>query len=230
MTILLTGGSGLLGTELQKHIECYAPSHDEFDIDREFDIDTIRDLGVNVDLIVHCAAYTDVVKAEEERNKCYRTNVLGTKYVAMIGVPMVYISTEYVFGGGKGNYMPNDPPDPINFYALTKLLGEGMCSYAPSTLIIRTLFKPRPFEHPHACTDQWTSGDYIDVISSMIVDAIKEWDRISNEIIHIGTGRKSTYELAKQSRPDVKPCLRSDIKSVKLPMDTSLAQEWREFW
>lgn len=218
--ILLTGGSGLLGTELQKHIECYAPSHSEFDI-----IDAVE-LPSDVDLIVHCAAYTDVVKAEDERDKCYATNVIGTRNMARLELPIVYISTEYVFGGGKGNYAPWDTPDPVNFYSLTKLLGEGMCAFAPASLIIRCVFKPRPFEHPRACTDQWTSGDYVDVIAPMIADQINEWDGKDHHVIHIGTGRKSIYDLAKQTSPYVKPCLRSDIKSVKLPMDTSLAQEW----
>lgn len=222
--ILLTGGSGLLGTELQKHIECYAPSHDEFDI-----LDAV-DLPADIDMIVHCAAYTDVAKSEEERSECYATNVIGTKYLAMLGVPIVYISTEYVFGGGKGNYTPYDPPDPVNFYALTKLLGEGMCAYAPASLVIRCVFKPRPFEHPRACTDQFTSGNYVDVIAPLIAKAILSWNRDSDTILHIGTGRKSIFDLAKQTRPDVKPCLRSDIRSVKLPMDTSLAQEWKGTW
>ena len=229
--ILLTGGSGLLGQELQKHIECYAPSHEEFDI--TLPLLTVPYNAPEISMIVHCAAYTDVAKAEEERDLCYSINVAGTKKLAALGVPIVYISTEYVFGGGLGSYSELSTPDPQNFYALTKLMGEGMCMRAPSSLVIRCLFKPRPFKHEYACTDQFTSGDYVDVMAPLIAKAIltQEKSGIGHTVVHIGTGRKSTYDLAKQSNPNVKPCLRSDIKSVKLPMDTSLdTTQWEKFW
>lgn len=225
--IMLTGGSGLLGQELQKHIECVAPSHEEFDI-----LNPPKP-PKDTHLIVHCAAYTDVVKAEEDRNDCYDVNCAGTRLVARLGLPIVYISTEYVFGGGKGNYSTYDTPDPQNFYALTKLIGEGFCMRAPASLVIRTLFKPRPFEHARACTDQWTSGDYVDVIAPLIADKIRGFEGTNQGhfVCHVGTERKSTYELAKRSRPDVEPCLRSDIKSIKLPMDTSLNTTlWEKTW
>jgi len=237
--IMLTGGAGLLGQELQKHIECVAPNREEFDIAGKIPYY----LSDDVHMIVHCAAYTDVVKAEEDRNACWLTNVNGTKHVSRLGVPVVYISTEYVFSGGVGNYSEKDIPNPQNFYALTKLCGELALGNAPTSLTIRCLFKPRPFEHEYACTDQWTSGDYVDVIAPLIAKAILLYEKdvirhsfrcvadLGHDIVHIGTGRKSTYDLAKQSNPDVKPCLRSDIKSVKLPMDTSLdTTQWETKW
>lgn len=222
--ILLTGGSGLLGQELQKYINCYNPTHEAMDITKR------QNVASDFDMIVHCAAYTDIVKAEEDRESCYAVNVRGTKHMAQLGLPIVYISTEYIFGGGRGNYKTSDPPDPINYYALTKLLGEDMCSYAPASLIIRCVFKPIPFEHTKACTDQWTSGDYVDKIAVIIAGIINGWSKKGHHVLHVGTGRKSIYELARQTRPDVEPCLRSDIKSVKLPMDTSLELNWRGNW
>lgn len=224
--ILLTGGSGLLGQEIQKHIECYAPSHEEFDITKPFF------LSGDIDLIIHCAAYTDVTRAEEERKKCWETNVTGTDRLVSTGVPVVYISTEYIFEGGVGNYSEEDVPYPQNFYALTKTIGEAIVTSAREYLIIRTLFKPRPYKHAIAPIDQFTTGDYVDVITPIIIKVINIWNKNKTPcVINVGTNRKSTYDLAKQSRPEVKPCLLSDIKSVKLPRDTSLnLKKLEKFW
>jgi len=219
--ILLTGGSGLLGSELQKSLCFYAPTREVLDFVKD-------DLSVNgafrnqlfegVDLIVHAGAFTDVCGAETQKELCYQTNVIGTRNLASLGIPMLYISTEYVFDGEKGNYEENDYPNPQNFYSLTKTLGEAEASKGNS-VVVRCLFKPNPFEHPIACTDQWTSGDTIEIIGKEIVHAIRIFNKLP-PIIHIGTGRKSTFELAQKTR-DVKPCLRSDL-SVRLPRDTSL--------
>ena len=67
--ILLTGGSGLLGKELRKYLEVDAPSHKKMDITKP--IQTKR----HYDLVIHAAAYTDVVKAEKERRLCFDVNV-----------------------------------------------------------------------------------------------------------------------------------------------------------
>jgi dTDP-4-dehydrorhamnose reductase len=197
--ILLTGGAGLLGTQLQQYFKCDAPTIEEFDITQP-----IKPRAY--DLIIHCAAYTDVVKAEVEKDKCFAANVVGTYNLvnAYKGVPFVHISTEYVY-------------EPVNFYALTKLEAEKVVSDYRPYLIIRTLFKPRPFPFEKAFMDQYTNGDYVDVIAPMIATAILQWDWETSEVVNIGTGRKTIYELARQSRPDVEPCSIEDIKEVRLP-------------
>ena len=217
---MLSGGTGLLGTELRKHIQFISPSKERLDITDEF-LGTKGYFKVHkkIELIVHCAAYTDVLKAETEKDLCYQTNVIGTRNLASLGIPMLYISTEYVFDGEKGNYAENDYPNPQNFYALTKLLGEYESRRSPKSVVIRCLFKPRPFEHVSGCVDQFTSGDYVDVIAKEIALAVKKFHELP-PTLHIGTGRKSTYELARRTR-DVGKIERSQIP-VKLPYDTSL--------
>ncbi len=226
--ILLTGGSGNLGKELLKLGDFNAPTHKELDItSRSSVIDWFlehKDKGDLPSLIVHCAAYTDVAKAEEEKDKCYNVNVRGTENLIRYGTPMIYISTEYIFDGERGSYVEEDVPNPRNFYALTKLLGEFEAKKTTS-LIIRTLLKPRPFEHPAACIDQYTSGDYVDIIAKEIMIAINFWNKKKDDysgydIINVGTGRKSTFDLAKQTR-DVIPITIESV-GVRLPKDTSL--------
>lgn len=213
MSITLTGGSGILGTELQRIMDIYAPPRSVLDI--------LDPVVPKCDLIVHAAAYTDVLGAETNKQLCYDTNVLGTRRLASLGIPMIYISTEYIFDGEKGNYVEHDYANPKNFYALTKLLGEYEARRAPRSCVIRCLFKPRPFKHKVACVDQFTTGDYVDVIAKEICLAISNF-RLLPPTVHIGTERKSTYELAKRSRSEVGRIGIRDVKGVTLPRDTSL--------
>ena len=210
--ILLTGGSGLLGRNLFPLLkDCVAPTHKEFDI-------LNSSLPDNIHLIVHCAGYTDVNNAETHRKECYRLNVEALNRLVGLGVPIIYISTDSVFNGKTGYYRESDIPDPVNFYSLTKLLGEMYLEHGRDK-IIRTSFKTRPWKSEYAFIDQYTSSDYVDVITPMIAKAINLFPNIP-DVLHIGTERKSAYELAKQTRSDVRHMMLDEI-SVKRPTDTS---------
>jgi dTDP-4-dehydrorhamnose reductase len=214
---LLTGGSGLLGTQLQRHREFYAPPHAHFDVR-----DPDAHLAQASHYIVHAAAYTEVANAEHERDLAWEVNALGTRKMVELGLPLAYISTEYVFDGAIGNYSEDDAPHPLNWYAMTKWVGEQHALERPENLVIRCLFKAWPYRYDKACADQWTSGDYVEVIAPLVNEAIGLWrlGRLSG-IVHLGTGRKQMLALARASNPKVKRCSRSDIE-VPLPFDTSL--------
>jgi len=202
--ILLTGGSGLLGKELRKYYGYLSPSHREMDITDAGSVKKVIN-KYKPELIVHAAAYTDVSGADKEPDDmaaCYLVNVIGTRNIVNCTnqIPIIYISSEYVL-------------EPVNFYALTKLQGEKEIERAKKYYIIRTLFKPMPFEHPGACTDMWTLGDYADIIAPLIHKFIQN---PKGRLVYIGTGKKTIYELAKRSRPDVKPITRAMI-DVRLP-------------
>ena len=201
MNILLTGGSGRLGTELQKFITVDAPSHNELDITKSI-------LTKPYDMIIHAAGYTDVRKAEDEGlEDCMAVNVIGTQNLARAypTTPFVFISSEYA-----------KFPD-LNTYCLSKRMGEKIVErYCLPYLIIRTTFKPRPYPYDRAWADQYTQGDYVDVIAKLIVKEIERWDG-TNKMIYVGTGRKSIYELAKQTRSDVKKAYLRELTDLKLP-------------
>lgn len=198
MKIFLSGGTGLLGQELGKYLRFLAPTHKQFDITKGITIQ-------HYDLVIHCAAYTDVERAEEERIECFQTNVWGTLNMLenFRKTPFVYISSEYAH-------------KPVNFYALTKSLAEQLVFTHPNHLIIRTLFKPKPWKYPKAFVDAYTQGDYVDKIAPLIAQTILEWDKKS-KMIYVGTGRKTIYDLARQTR-DVEPMSIKDVK-VKIPCD-----------
>lgn len=199
MRILLTGGSGLLGRELQKHIKVDAPSHSELDITRPIK-------KGNYDLVIHSAAYTDVLKAETDRINCFDINVMGTINLlhAYWDTPFVFISSEYAH-------------KPVNYYSETKRAGEmAVEALSLHYLIIRTLFKPNPFPHEKAFFDSWTQGDYVDVIAPLIVKALTT---IDNSTIYVGTGRKTILELAMRTKPTIAATSTLLVKGVTLPTD-----------
>ena len=134
MKTFITGIHGQLGydvaLELKKrgYEDILAPTSSEVDITKR---DVVREAILNYkpDVIIHCAAYTAVDKAEDDKEKCYNINVLGTKNITEcaqeLGAKLIYISTDYVFDGTKdGYYKENDKTNPINYYGETKYLGE----------------------------------------------------------------------------------------------------------
>lgn len=102
------------------------------------------------DLIVHCAAHTDVDACEKSPYSAWAVNTDGTRHLALAARQaksgLIYISTDYVFSGEKGDYTEDDPPDPINWYGRTKLGGEwsALCAYPETTVIRTTFFGRRP--------------------------------------------------------------------------------------
>lgn len=133
MKVLVTGANGQLGYDVikrleEKKIEYLGTYRDTLGITNKGDVKrVIRDY--RPDVIVHCAAYTAVDKAEDERELCHAVNVLGTRYIAEackeIDAKMIYISTDYVFDGeGDKPFEVTDKPNPINYYGQTKYEGE----------------------------------------------------------------------------------------------------------
>ena len=131
--ILVTGSTGQLGSDVVKELlkrgySTLSPNRSELNLCSE---DNIRNyiLNSNCEAIVHCAAYTQVDKAEDEKDLCIKINATATKHIAkcakILDIPMIYISTDYVFDGTKdGEYTENDETNPINIYGESKLAGE----------------------------------------------------------------------------------------------------------
>lgn len=230
---LLTGGSGVLGTELQKqgpqyNFKCWAPPSRELDITDDHTLTWIQNNSKrlnNVWGVVHCAAYTDVPGSETPggRRQAVAHNVRGTDNMAdialVLGAPFIYISTDYVYPGNIGNYSEEDAVRPVNYYAMTKLIGESFVT-TPNSLIIRTSFKPNePWPYPRAFDDLYTSSDYVDIIASKILDLIGNGE---SGIYNVGTERKTIYDLARRRNTKVKPMSKNEIKGVYLPSDISM--------
>jgi dTDP-4-dehydrorhamnose reductase len=131
--IVVFGAGGQLGQELVHRAVAYDAtfrffSHAEADIAQEADVRRIlKDNSAG--LVVNAAAYTNVDQAESEREQAFRGNETGPALLAKVcaeaGIPLVHISTDYVFDGRKTSaYVENDQTGPLNIYGQSKLVGE----------------------------------------------------------------------------------------------------------
>ena len=177
MRILLTGGSGLLGSELTNlDASIVAPGHDELDIGDRDAVSRFVDRE-RPDIILHAAAITDNRAIEADPDDALSVNIGGTVNLARacLGtrIRLVYVSTDYVYRGDRGNYGEQDEVLPSNLYAWTKLGGEAAVRSVPNHLIIRTSFGAPTFAYPAAFADKWSSKEYVDVIATEILDAAR---------------------------------------------------------
>jgi dTDP-4-dehydrorhamnose reductase len=145
--ILLTGGTGQVGYELQTTLKplgtVWAPNRQEFDLS---DPESLRAKiqAYQPNLIVNPAAYTAVDQAESEPELAQVINVNAPRFMAeeahKLGIPLIHYSTDYVFDGSKTEpYTEEDEPNPLNVYGKTKLEGERAIQQAHDQyLILRT--------------------------------------------------------------------------------------------
>ena len=270
----MTGGTGLLGYNLARVLSAkgyyvYATHYSH----EPPPTDNVRWLRLNLedpsqvikvfntvkpDIVVHAAAYTDVDDCERNKEKAYLLNYVATKaiarQVAKHGAFQIYISTDYVFDGEKGLYKESDIPNPINFYGLTKLLGEvatldildedrslivrvsGLYGYSPTgrkNFGVNSLEKLLRREEVVALVDQYLSPTYAYPLSERIARAIEK--RVSG-IVHIAGQRMSRYEFAaliarvlNVNEELVKPATMKELKLIaRRPRDSSLDTSYAE--
>ena len=142
MKILITGANGLLGSNLcliyskNKNNTVYATSKELIDIpyckNYKLDITVNEDFilleKLNPDIIIHCAALTNVDYCEEHPKEAEKIISLSSKNLAKfanrIGSYLIHISTDAVFDGNKGDYKEEDKPNPVNVYGAMKLKAE----------------------------------------------------------------------------------------------------------
>lgn len=147
MTILLIGGQGQVGFQLQRSLANIAALHvtTRQDLDLS-DINAIRSLvsEVKPQFIVNAAAYTAVDKAEDESELARQINAIAPEVLAaqakLLGIPLVHYSTDYVFDGSKDSpWLETDTTGPLSHYGQTKLEGEqAIIASGCDHLIFRT--------------------------------------------------------------------------------------------
>ena len=157
MRILVTGKNGQLGRSIQKIVDTDSKidnnqNYDDFIFVGREDLDLSSESSIThyfdnnkFDIIINCAAYTAVDKAEEEQDLANQVNHLAVKQIAQIAknqqAKLIHISTDYVFDGeSEKPYIETDETSPINVYGRTKLAGEQALQEIMPTdaIIIRT--------------------------------------------------------------------------------------------
>lgn len=218
--ILLFGGSGQLGFEINKragalNFPIVSPIRAEVDITNALDIAATIALH-KPEVIINCAAYTAVDKAEQETELAFKVNAEAPHAIAenakKFGSYFIHISTDYVFSGKeKKAKIETDIADPVNVYGKSKLEGENAAlgEYPQGTCVVRTsslhgqrginfvgtmlkLFKERPVVK--VVTDQWMSPTWAGWLSEVLLDFVRI--RPTGLYHASGSGAISWYEFA----------------------------------
>jgi len=226
MNILVTGSNGQLGSEI-KELSSRYPYNFFFTDINELDITNEENIRKyinekDIDLIINCAAYTAVDKAEEEKEKADLVNHKAVEYLANIAkekkISLIHISTDYVFDGKNYRpYVEDDPVNPQSVYGFTKLKGEEAFKNSKANgIIIRTSWVYSSFGHNFVKTmlrlkargelgvvfDQIGTPTYAKDLAFAILEMInKNLEKIKNkkaEIYHFSNeGVISWYDFAR---------------------------------
>lgn len=178
--ILVVGASGMLGSALlrvlgSRRLGHVAPTRHEFDLERGDIAAGLAVIGPSA--VVNAAAYTDVARAEliAEREAVFRLNRDAPAELAracrVLGVPLVHLSTDYVFDGNKTTpYREDDLPAPLQVYGQSKLEGErAILETHDTALVVRTstMYGPRRGDRRHyvgAVLSQARERDRLEVV------------------------------------------------------------------
>lgn len=234
--ILITGSNGLLGQQLVTHFSQFSNfdvvacsrgenkvlSTDKFtyynlDISNKQDFKNILKTE-NPDIIINCAAMTNVDLCEDNRDECYTINVDAVNelvlYCKSKKTKLIHLSTDFIFDGEKGFYAEEDEPNPLNFYGKTKLESEALIVQALSDFaIIRTILVYGTTQNTNRgnivtwVKNSLESGKEIRVVSdqfrmpTLVSDLVKAIDLVINQdakgIFHISSNELlSIYEIA----------------------------------
>ena len=144
MRVLVAGARGLLGAAIVREFadtDLHAFGHGELDVASDSSIANAF-ASARPDVVINCAAYNDVDRAEREPAAALRTNALGVLALARAArradAVLVHYSTDFVFDGETNRpYVEDDPPNPRSVYATSKLVGEWFASDAARAYVLR---------------------------------------------------------------------------------------------
>lgn len=244
--ILVTGEAGQLGDSIKKlthlypQFNFYFPSLAEFDLSKPENVAAFI-LDNQPEVVINCAAYTAVDKAETEQEICLKINALSVAEMAkackQLGATLITISTDYVFdGNGTSPYLPNHPIDPVNYYGYTKAQMEKLAlENHQNTIIIRTSWVYCEFGHNFVKTmlrlmnekpalsvvdDQVGCPTYAPDLAKAILKVVEQLDENKHRgIYHFSnTGNISWFEFATAIRDIASlPCEVNPVPSTAYP-------------
>lgn len=231
--ILLTGGSGNLGravlcSGLFKNI--LAPSHSELDITKPEDVKSFFEEH-KPDTVIHAAAVVKMAQADKDALRV-ETNIIGTANLVHEvlkirekgeDVRFIYISTDGVYEGIRGNYREIDETIPYNNYGWAKLAGECAVKALSNYCIIRTsFFDPENIPFDTAATDMYSSKMPVSELPKAILTLLSSTFK---GIVNVGDERRSHYDRYKEAKKSIKPSTFQEITKdlgFKMAKDASL--------
>ncbi len=223
--VLVTGGEGKLAQALVRlDPSIDAPPKARLDVSRYESIEAYC-RAHPAEVIIHAGAVTN--RFDEDVDEAYiRTNIMGTANVVLWcmrhAVRLVYLSTDYVYPGQRGDYSEESVLLPVNRYAKSKLGGEMAVQLYEQALIIRTSFY-ETMNFAKACTDQFTSRLSLEEAAKAVYHlAVKTQAR---GIVNVGVpAKRSVADIVKaEFNPSVEACTRAAFHlPYPLPPDSSL--------
>ena len=209
MNILVTGSKGQLGSELNILAHDYMNFSFFFTDKLDLNIADLNNTSCfldenNINLIINCAAYTDVDKAEHQADLANLVNHLAVVNLAELSkekkIKLIHISTDYVFDGTKRNpYIETDIPNPQTVYGKTKLLGElALKRINPrNSLILRTSWLYSKFGNNfvHKMIDLAKKNKQIKVVSDQIGSPTNASDLAKNILEIVPKIKNKNVEL-----------------------------------
>ena len=222
MKIFLTGKNGQLGYQVERDL---SKSHEIIATDRDtlnlIDPQAIEDSihQAKPDLIINAAAYTNVDRAEKEKDLAYQINAFAPKILAeaakALDIPIIHISTDYIFDGSKKNaYEEEDEANPLSVYGKTKWQGEEFIRQNPKHFILRTSWLFSSHGHNFLKTiiklaqektslnlvdDQWGVPTSVKTLNEAIQTIIQYIDQQNNSDVygtyHVVSGGETNWYL-----------------------------------
>jgi dTDP-4-dehydrorhamnose reductase len=242
MKIFLTGKNGQLGYQLEydlkKSHEVVATDRDTLDLK---DTQSIEDIiqKIKPDLIINAAAYTNVDKAEKEKHLAYEVNALApkalTKAAIALDIPIIHISTDYIFDGLKKDaYEEDDIANPLSIYGKTKWQGEEFVRRHRKHFIIRTSWVFSTHGHNFLKTiiqlaqektslnvvdDQWGAPTSIKTLSEAIQAIIAYLDQKNNLEVygtyHVVSEGETNWYFYSRKILDILESFKTELKLKK---------------
>lgn len=224
LKVIVTGGTGQLATAIAKLCTQSKNSYIITSIE-ELDICSVESVSRGVqdaDIVINCAAYTNVEAAEENIEEATRINRDGVANIAKVarerGIKLIHISTDFVFGGDNERTTPyheQEAPSPINVYGKTKAEGEAEALTAPGAIVLRTSWLYAPWGHNFVNTiigrarqgaelrvvdDQRGTPTSAISLAQAIIEIIESgaWQTMEGIYHYSDLGESSWYDFAKE--------------------------------
>lgn len=241
--IVILGAAGMLGSDLVSLCKAKGLNFKALDLP-EFDItssEQLRDAVCQADIVINCAAYTNVEKAESEEELAYKVNAEAVGHLGRIakenGAYVLHISTDFVFDGNLDRpYKETDPTNAISAYGRTKLAGEQLlieseCKHAiirvqwtyglsGNNFVKKIIELARSRQSLSVVNDQVGAPTATTRVAAAMIEFLGR-DELAEGIFHFASaGFVSRFEMArfiagKLDLPvEIKPCQTSDFPSA----------------
>ncbi len=221
-SVLITGGGGQLASELinikPSHFEALVYSSDEMDVTDENSVNNLLD-DILPFVVINCAAYTAVDRAEDEKDVAFRVNRDGVALLARAcrsrRIKLIHISTDFVFDGSKSRpYRTDDEPAPLSVYGKSKYEGERelFSCYREGSVIVRTAWLYSAFgsnfvktmlklfsgrDEVRVVDDQIGTPTWAANLASFLWFVVDNFDDVKGKILHFtDLGIASWYDFA----------------------------------